>query len=88
MKVIWQTKFHCDTCQKLIMGQLLCETDDESPQYEKGKELDYLRHNHQIDARVSCWKCKRLIDTHEIENFIWASNSWQDLCKKCAEDSI
>ncbi len=85
MKIIWQTEFRCDTCFRMIVGQLVCEPEEESPQYEKNRGLEHLRHNHKTDARVSCWKCKRLIEIHEIEDLIWASNSWQDLCKKCLE---
>ena len=87
MKVLWQTEFHCDTCQKMIMGQLLCEVEEETPQYDEGKVLNHFKHNHQVEARVSCWKCKRQIDSHEIENLLWASDSWQDLCKQCFEES-
>ncbi len=86
MKIICQTEFRCDTCQRMIVGQLVCEPDEESPQYEISRGLEHLRHNHQTEARVSCWKCKRRIETHEIEGLIWASDSWQDLCKKCLED--
>ncbi len=85
MKIIWQTEFRCDTCQRMIEGQLVCEPEEESPQHEKSRGIEHLRHNHKTDARASCWKCKRQIETHEIENLIWANDSWQDLCKKCLE---
>ncbi len=86
MKIIWQTEFRCDTCQRMIEGQLVCEPEEESPQQEKSRGLEHLRHNHKTDARASCWKCKRQIETHEIENLIWASDSWQDICKNCLEE--
>lgn len=86
MKVIMQTTFRCDTCQTMIVGQLVSPIDEELPLlHEKNRALEHLKHNHQIEALVSCWKCKRYIATHEIEDLIWANDSWQDLCKKCLE---
>ena len=83
MTVIWQSEFRCDTCQKVIVGQLVSNTDDELSQYEKNRGVEHLKHNHQTEARVSCWKCKGQIETHDIEGLIWTSDSWQDLCKQC-----
>jgi hypothetical protein len=83
VKVILQTEFHCDTCNKVIVGLLGSNTDDELTQHEKDRGLEHLKHNHQTDARLSCWKCKGQFETHDIEGLIWTSDSWQDLCKQC-----
>ncbi len=40
MKIIWQTEFRCDTCQRKIVGQLVCEPEEESPQDEKSRGLN------------------------------------------------
>ena len=83
MKVIWTTEFRCKTCKKTIVGNLVSDTEEAIPRNEKSRGVEHLRRNHETESRSSCWECNRQIETHEIENLVWANDSWQDLCTRC-----
>lgn len=84
MILIWHTTFWCNTCGKEILGQVFSRTNDELPETEKQKALDQLKHYHQLDQHLSCFKCGKKLQSHEIEDVEWTGKEWRDLCKNCA----
>lgn len=86
MHEIGEVNFYCDRCKHSIAAHIY--SDDMNELSDKLKEscLNHLKSDHEYDAHIYCWKCKKHIRVEQIKSMVPLPNGQAGkLCKECTD---